>query len=76
MLSLIVELKTIYGEGTSHENDLILGSSNRISSLKKNEDMPENCYGNEYMEGEWGIMVLTARMKMNRSITSEMTNLL
>ncbi len=38
MLSLIVELKTIYGEGTSHENDLILGSSNRISSLKKNED--------------------------------------
>nr|DAK12407.1 MAG TPA: hypothetical protein [Caudoviricetes sp.]DAM14714.1 MAG TPA: hypothetical protein [Caudoviricetes sp.] len=38
--------------------------------------MPENCYGNEYMEGEWGIMVLTARMKMNRSITSEMTNLL
>lgn len=30
--------------------------------------MPENCCGNEYMEGEWGIMVLTARMKMNRSI--------
>lgn len=30
--------------------------------------MPENCYSNEYMEGEWGIMDLTARMKMNRSI--------
>ena len=38
--------KTIYDVEITYENDLLIGRLNRISSLKKNEEMPKRNWDN------------------------------